>query len=164
MNLHLQISFSFLLHLVLASVSIYVFYRYYIFAFKTPKPSGPAAIGRAMGALAVCEILGSYFIWFLFKASSVIFSGEIFDLGSKSLSVVLFYMAALTSGFIASRTSENTQSMNYKMQAALGFIPHTIIGFVVFTGSIYNHLVFWPYIPLVVAGGLIQIKCSKAKA
>ena len=37
-------------------------------------------------------------------------------------------------------------------------------GFVVFAGSVYNHLVFWPYILLVVAGGLIQIKCSKAKA
>lgn len=164
MNLHLQVSFAFLLHLVLASVSIYVCYRYYIFAFKTPKPSGPAAIGRAMGALAVYEILGSYFIWFIFKAISVIFSSEVFDSVSKSLSVVLFYIAVINSGFIASRTAENTQSMNYKIQAALGFIPHTITGFVVFAGSVYNHLVFWPYIPLVVAGGLIQIKCSKAKA
>ena len=164
MNLHLQISFAFLLHLILASVSIYICYRYYIFAFKTPKPSGPAAIGRAMGALAIYEILGSYVIWFIFKTSSVIFGSEIFDLGSKSLSVVLFYIAVIASGFIASRTAENTQSMNYKMQAALGFVPHTIIGFVVFSGSVYNHLVFWPYIPLVVAGGLIQITCSKAKA
>ncbi len=158
MNFHLELSFGLLFHLGVFIFSIFLLYKFYRFAFNSPKPSGPAAIGRGMGVLVLGEILGAYLVWCLVSIFNAFAGLESIDSVVKFLSLIIFYAASIGSGFIASRTNEDTATMNYKIQVAAGFIPNGIIGLIVFSGGIYNHLAFWPYAILVLVGGLIQIK------
>ena len=158
--MYMKIHFSLSSLLIIASFmfGVYVLVKFAKFPFSSAGSTAPVAIGRALGFLVLGESISAYVMFIAYHNIGLWFGSELIPSVSKVFCVALFYYINFCVGFIASKTIEDTKSMNYKIIAAVGIVPHLIISLLVFGGQILWHFSFWPYVAFVVAGGLTQIK------
>lgn len=128
------------------------------------EPSGPAAIGRALGLLVLLETVGPVLIGRLFEqAFNVTLHRIPEDLG-PAIILALFCGAPMMSGFIAARTKENTRAMNCKILAIFGFIPHCLISTAVQSSGTYTAIAIFSFFPMLGAGGWVRCRLFKGNA
>jgi len=149
---------GFIINLIFALGAAYVVYSYYPFAFKSQVPQSPAALGRAFAAPTLIWALTLFIISFIQKwgVTPLVGALPVYEV----LSVFSALLLAVASGWVASRTTEDTQTMNLKLLAAIGFVPFSIITWVGFmSGPV---LVVWfliiAYIPMVYVGYRAYLK------
>lgn len=148
--------FGFIGYIASIVIAVVVLWVFVWRVAKSAEPSGPAAIGRALGFLVLFEVLGTYLLGFLFNMSTLFIPPDVLQTPARIADVVLFCLVPIASGFLAARTTEQAHSMNYKILCALGLVPHTVISFLVLSGGDLNHVVFWSFVPLVILGGYLK--------
>lgn len=157
----LFISFYALLTIFGFFVAIYILFKYAKFPFTADECSAPVAIGRALAYLFLGQVISVY-VMFVFYSDFVRWFGSgIVEIILNGGCVLIFYYVFFSAGILATKTVEDTKSMNYKTIIVLGFIPHFVITFISFPENLWWVLSFWPYFFFVVAGGLTQINCPQ---
>ncbi|WNO09990.1 hypothetical protein [Teredinibacter sp. KSP-S5-2] len=139
---------EFIVNLVFALGAVYIVYSYYFFAFKGKVPQSPAALGRAFAAPTLIWALVLFIISFIQKwAVSPFFS---FLSVYEALSTIAAVILSVASGWVASRTSENTQAMNLKILSTIGLVPFSIVTWVGFMSgpTMVVWLLIFAYIPM----------------
>ena len=140
-----------------------VLYKFSLSAFSKPYPSGPGSIGRALGFLGLVEALGSFLVWYVFRAAYWLFNVPSLNEYESVAALVLQLVAVFLAGILSARTAEETKGMNLKLFIAAGFFPHTLIAFVYYQANGLFETAFWAYVPVVIAGGIVQIRFFQAK-
>ena len=155
-------SFGFIGYIASIAIAAIVLWVFFKRVTQSPEPSGPAAIGRAVGFLVLFDVLGAYLLRFLFNVAKLFLPPDVLESPYRIAVAVLFCLVPLVSGFLAARTTEEAHSMNYKILCAIGLLPHGVISFLVLSGGDLNHLVFWSFVPLVIAGGKMKSRQYRA--
>jgi hypothetical protein len=156
------ISFGLIAYIASIAIAAVVLWVFFTRVTKSPEPSGPAAIGRALGFLVLFEVLGTYLLRFLFDVPNLFLPPDALQTPYRIAVSILFCLVPMISGFLAARTTEEAHSMNYRILCALGLVPHAVITFLVLSGGALNHLVFWSFVPLAIAGGYLKSRQYRA--
>lgn len=148
--------FSYDISFLVYPIAAGLLFVFIVRAIKSPEPSGPVAVGRALAVLLLSDIFGSKFVVFAIHDLQRTFRFPLPQAIEQFAITAVFCLAAYGSGYIAAKTMEDTHSMNYKIICVIGVIPHGILSFFFLSGGIFNHLAFWSFIPLVVIGGYVK--------
>lgn len=147
--------FSVIAPQALALLLAYWLYQAIRESFFGKQPSAPAAIGRALGLLVFGQLAGFYLVWYFisYRVSPFLIHPSTFESGT--LHGVIAAVFAIGAGFLAKRTFENTQSMNLKIVAIVGFLVQGLITAFDFMDASTTTYALWFYIPLVFLGGYL---------
>ena len=140
-----------------------ILYKFSLSAFSKPYPSGPGSIGRALGFLGLAEALGSFLVWYLFRAVSWLLSIPSLNEYESVAALAIQLVAVFVAGILSARTAEETKGMNLKLFVVAGFFPHTLVTFVYYQANGLFETAFWAYAPVVIAGGIVQIRFLHAR-
>ena len=144
-------------------LSIVIIYQFCKKTLLGPIPQSPAAMGRAFAAITFILILALFVsnIFHLILTKAAVFS-PIFNNIDVFLyaGVIVSLIAPILAGILATRTSENTISMNLKLIIVVGVFPYFII-----TSFAFMHRPWWPnytvlslFIPTILFGYFIKNK------
>ncbi|MBS3796531.1 hypothetical protein [Pseudoalteromonas sp. BDTF-M6] len=112
---------------VISTVLIIAFFSYVI---KSKPLSGPAAVGLGLASMTAILVLGIYAVNFL---------DELFSFPEKGIpfyAVMSFFLVTFMlflAGYAASKTWENTVTMNVKIVMVIGLIPFIFIALMSFS-------------------------------
>ncbi|WP_138436722.1 hypothetical protein [Marinobacter shengliensis] len=126
----------------------------------SPEPSGPASIGRAFGILILGEALGAFSVASLGVVVESVGQFSTWELIKYSLITAFCFAATFSAGFVAARTAEDTRKMNLKIFLVVGFLPHAALTLFLFMGSGFGSWALWSFFPLVILGGVLQIRSA----
>jgi hypothetical protein len=149
---------EFIINVALVMGAAYIVYSYYPFAFKGKVPQSPAALGKAFAAPTLIWALSLFIISFIQKWGVAPLAGEVPVY--EVLSVLSAMILIAGSGWVVSRTTEDTQTMNLKILAVIGFVPFSIItwfGFMSGPALVVWFLIF-AYIPTLYIGYRAYVK------
>ena len=144
-------------------LSVFIIYKFCRKTLLGPIPQSPAAMGRAFAAITFIFILTLFvtniFHFILTKTPSLnpIFKNiDVF----LYLGVVVALIAPILAGILATRTTEDTKSMNLKLIIGVGIFPYFIITSFAFMGRPIwaNYIVLLLFIPNILFGFFIKNK------
>ena len=145
-------------------VSIGLIISFVSYIFKSKPAAGPAAVGLGLASMTAILLLGIYTVNFL---------DELFyfpERGIPFYAVMSFFIVIFLlflAGYAASKTWENTVTMNVKIVMAIGVIPFTFI-----TLMSFSNISLWfvlaclvVYVPSIWGGHLLfNFRQSKVAA
>ena len=153
------------INLLIIAGCLFAIYKFINKALFGDTPQSPAAMGRAFASITIILIM-ALFISYLIHLSLtngllLVFSFEGFDV-YLYLGFIASLIAPVLAGFIASRTSENTQTMNIKIIVVVGLFPYFIITSFAFLHRPWwvNYTVMSLYIPAVIIGFYLHKRTS----
>ncbi len=145
-------------------ISIGLIISFVSYACKSKPAAGPAAVGLGLASMTAVLVLGIYAVNFL---------DELFSFPEKGIpfyavmSFLLVTFMLLLAGYTASKTWENTVTMNVKIVMAIGLIP-----FIFITLMSFSNISLWfvlaclvVYVPSIWGGHLLfNFRQSKVSA
>lgn len=137
--------------IIISTILIIAFVSY----VKKSKPfSGPAAVGLGLASITALLVLGIYAVSSMDDLFS--FSNKGIPFYAVSSFIFMIFMLA-TAGYAASKTWENTVTMNVKIVMAIGVIP-----FIFITLMSFSNISLWfvlaclvVYVPSIWGGHLL---------
>lgn len=145
-------------HTLLTLGGVAIVFKYWCHVMNGEIPQGPAAVGRAVAApsliLAFCLVV-LHFVQLRF-VSRILEGVDLYLV----LSPILALGSCVLAGWVAARTTEDTQLMNVKIVAAMAFLPFLLISLVSLSwgppGIIWGVIAL--YIPSLYAGYRFYLK------
>ncbi|WP_461535007.1 hypothetical protein [Spongorhabdus nitratireducens] len=146
--------------LLYIAATVLIIRAYCIHSFTRPVPHSPAALGLAFAAITFILLIGCGALY------------RVLDLLDFTGLTVHFTALAFTlacvfgGGYLSARTSEDTQSMNIKILAVVGFLPYMAITAILYSGdpSWLNYLAAALYIPVLACGYFTFTRTAKDDA
>lgn len=144
---------------IISCIFIYKFWKLALFG-KTPQ--GPASMGAGIAAISVLPGATLFVVWcideFLFSLLGVKLDFYLYS----AIPIVL--ACQFLGGYLATKTTEDSATMNLKLVLALGAIPHFLVTMLAFfkLPSWTTQIDLIAYIPALIVGRLIYLRTSNA--
>ena len=146
---------------VLYIISCIFIYKFWKMALFGKVPQGPASMGTGIAAISVLPGATLFVVWcideFLFSLLGVKLDLYLY------LAIPIVLTSQFLGGYLATKTTEDTATMNLKLVLVLGAIPHFLVSVLAFfkLPSWIIQMDLIAYIPALILGRLVYLRRSK---
>ncbi len=144
--------------LIIFAISYFIVRKFYALSFLGDVPQSPAAVGRSFAAITFILGIALYNLHCIQTIIHAFVNAE--SIPYQAASVLASLFMAGVAGYLAARTIEDTQSMNAKIIAVVGYAPYLLVTTLALMGEPLwcNYVSAVLYIPAVIIGYFLYIK------